>query len=49
LAEHRVLATIAAALVTATGSQISPSYYLLAVSILSIVALVGGYRIRGIR
>jgi MHS family proline/betaine transporter-like MFS transporter len=41
--------TIAAALVTATGSQISPSYYLLAVSILSIVALVGGYRIRGIR
>jgi MHS family proline/betaine transporter-like MFS transporter len=41
--------TIAAALVTATGSQISPSYYLLAVSILSIAALVGGYRIRGIR
>jgi MFS transporter, MHS family, proline/betaine transporter len=41
--------TIAAALVTATGSQISPSYYLLAVSIISIAALVGGYRIRGIR
>ncbi|MGW6159793.1 MFS transporter, partial [Streptomyces sp. NPDC055144] len=41
--------TIAAALVTATGSQISPSYYLLAVAALSIAALVGGYRIRGIR
>jgi MHS family proline/betaine transporter-like MFS transporter len=41
--------TIAAALVTATGSQISPSYYLLAVSIISVAALVGGYRIRGIR
>ncbi|WP_405637672.1 MFS transporter [Streptomyces sp. NBC_00056] len=41
--------TIAAALVTATGSQISPSYYLLAVAALSIAALVGGYWIRGIR
>ncbi|QKV96058.1 MFS transporter [Streptomyces sp. NA02950] len=41
--------TIAAALVTATGQQIAPSYYLLAVSILSITALAGGYRIRGIR
>ncbi|MCX5087309.1 MFS transporter [Streptomyces sp. NPDC001939] len=41
--------TIAAALVTATGSQISPSYYLMAVAALSIAALAGGYRIRGIR
>ncbi|MEV0373588.1 MFS transporter [Streptomyces sp. NPDC050636] len=41
--------TIAAALVTATGSQVSPGYYLMAVSTLSIAALVGGYRIRGIR
>ncbi|QHC23541.1 MFS transporter [Streptomyces sp. GS7] len=41
--------TIAATLVTATGSQISPSYYLLAVSALSIAALVSGSRIRGIR
>ncbi|TJZ56780.1 MFS transporter [Streptomyces piniterrae] len=41
--------TIATALVTATGSQISPSYYLLAVSVVSITALVGGFRIRGIR
>ncbi|WP_407288937.1 MFS transporter [Streptomyces sp. BP-8] len=41
--------TIAAALVTATGSAVSPSYYLMAVGALSIAALVGGYRIRGIR
>ncbi|WP_030796519.1 MFS transporter [Streptomyces sp. NRRL S-337] len=41
--------TIATTLVTATGSQISPSYYLLAVSLLSIAALVGGYRFHGIR
>jgi MHS family proline/betaine transporter-like MFS transporter len=41
--------TIAAALVTATGSQISPAFYLLAVSIISVAALVGGCRIRGIR
>lgn len=41
--------TIAAALVTTTGSQISPSYYLLAVSIISIAALVGGLRTRGMR
>ncbi|AJC60443.1 MFS transporter [Streptomyces sp. 769] len=41
--------TIATTLVTATGSRISPSYYLLAVSALSIAALVGGCRIRGIR
>ncbi|MFE1771406.1 MFS transporter [Streptomyces sp. NPDC059008] len=41
--------TIAAALVTATGSRISPGYYLTAVSTLSIAALVSGYRVRGIR
>lgn len=41
--------TIAAALVTATGSQVSPGYYLLAVSILSIAALACAYRTRGIR
>ncbi|MBO8196686.1 MFS transporter [Streptomyces oryzae] len=40
---------IATALITATGSQTSPSYYLLAVSALSIASLAGAYRIRGIR
>ncbi|MFF4950888.1 MFS transporter [Streptomyces chattanoogensis] len=41
--------TIAAALVTATGSQVSPGYYLMAVSTLSIAALAVGRRTRGIR
>ncbi|TLS42936.1 MFS transporter [Streptomyces montanus] len=41
--------TIAAALVAATGSQVSPSYYLLAVALLSIAALAAGARFRGIR
>lgn len=41
--------TIAAALVTSTGSQIAPSYYLTAVSLLSLAALAGAYRFRGIR
>lgn len=41
--------TIAAALVAGTGSQISPGFYLLAVSFLSIAALMAGYRTRGIR
>ncbi|TPQ20216.1 MFS transporter [Streptomyces sporangiiformans] len=41
--------TIAAALVTATGSQVSPSYYLVAVALLSIAALAAGARFRGIR
>ncbi|MGI5286158.1 MFS transporter [Nonomuraea polychroma] len=40
---------IAAALVSGTGSQVSPGYYLLAVSFLSIAALACGYRTRGIR
>ncbi|GAA3798852.1 MFS transporter [Streptomyces phyllanthi] len=41
--------TIAAALVTATGSQVSPAYYLLAVAVLSVGALVAGARRHGIR
>ncbi|MEW2395151.1 MFS transporter [Streptomyces sp. NPDC046862] len=41
--------TIAAALVTATGSQVSPAYYLLAVALLSVTALVAGARSHGIR
>ncbi|RZQ62754.1 MFS transporter [Amycolatopsis suaedae] len=41
--------TIATALITATGSQIAPGYYLLAVSFVSIAALAAGYRTRGIR
>ncbi|MEV1242922.1 MFS transporter [Nonomuraea sp. NPDC050022] len=41
--------TIAAALISGTGSQVSPGYYLLAVSFLSIAALACGYRTRGIR
>lgn len=40
---------ISAALVSGTGSQVAPGYYLLAVSFLSIAALAGGYRTRGIR
>ncbi|MEV0232310.1 MFS transporter [Nonomuraea sp. NPDC050786] len=40
---------IAAALVSGTGSQASPAYYLLAVSFLSVAALACGYRSRGIR
>ncbi len=40
---------IATALITATGSPISPSYYLLALSALSVASLAGAYRIRGIR
>jgi MHS family proline/betaine transporter-like MFS transporter len=40
---------IAAALVSGTGSQVSPGYYLLAVSFLSVAALACGYRTRGIR
>ncbi|MPY56813.1 MFS transporter [Streptomyces spongiae] len=41
--------TIAAALVTTTGSQVSPAYYLLAVALLSVTALVTGARTHGIR
>lgn len=41
--------TIAVGLVTATGSPVAPGYYLVAVSLLSIAALVCGYRTRGIR
>ena len=41
--------TIAAALVTTTGSQVSPAYYLLAVALLSVAALVAGTRSHGIR
>jgi MFS transporter, MHS family, proline/betaine transporter len=41
--------TIAAALVAGTGSQISPAYYLLAASLLSVAALATGRRTRGIR
>ncbi|MFI9838019.1 MFS transporter [Nonomuraea sp. NPDC051941] len=40
---------IAAALVSGTGSQVSPAYYLLAVSFLSIAALASALRTRGIR
>ncbi|MFF4617210.1 MFS transporter [Nonomuraea jabiensis] len=40
---------IAAALVSETGSQVSPAYYLLAVSFLSITALACALRTRGIR
>ncbi|MET7330001.1 MFS transporter [Nonomuraea sp. NPDC005650] len=40
---------IAAALVSGTGSQVSPAYYLLAVSFLSVAALVRGNRTRGLR
>ncbi|MCX4908288.1 MFS transporter [Streptomyces sp. NBC_00878] len=41
--------TIAAALVTATGSQVSPGYYLLAVAFVSVAALGAGARFHGIR
>jgi MHS family proline/betaine transporter-like MFS transporter len=41
--------TIAAALVTSTGSQVSPAYYLLAVSLLSVTALLAGARFQNIR
>jgi MHS family proline/betaine transporter-like MFS transporter len=41
--------TIAAALVAGTGSQVSPAFYLLAVSFVSMAALAAGYRVRGIR
>ncbi|MDV6261088.1 MFS transporter [Rhodococcoides yunnanense] len=41
--------TIAAALVAATGQAVSPGYYILAVSLVSIAALIGAVRIRGIR
>lgn len=41
--------TIAATLVTSTGSQVSPAYYLLAVALLSVAALVAGARSHGIR
>ncbi|MBY4110191.1 MFS transporter [Rhodococcus fascians] len=41
--------TIAAALVAATGQAVSPGYYILAVSLVSIGALIGAVRIRGIR
>ncbi|MFI6734590.1 MFS transporter [Nonomuraea sp. NPDC050451] len=40
---------IAAALVSGTGSQVSPAYYLLAVSFLSVAALACALRTRGIR
>ncbi|MFG6190735.1 MFS transporter [Nonomuraea sp. JJY05] len=40
---------IATALVSGTGSQVSPAYYLLAVSFLSVAALVCALRTRGIR
>ncbi|WP_285759143.1 MFS transporter [Nocardiopsis ansamitocini] len=41
--------TIAAALIAATGQQVSPGYYLFAVSFVSIAALLGAVRFRGIR
>ena len=41
--------TIAAALVTTTGSRVSPAYYLLAVAVLSTTALAAGARTHGIR
>lgn len=41
--------TIAAALVAATGQAVSPGYCILAVSLVSIAALIGAVRIRGIR
>lgn len=41
--------TIAAALVAGTGSQVSPGYYLLAVSFVSLAALAAAFRTRGVR
>lgn len=41
--------TIATAMIAATGSVVSPGYYLLATASLSIVALVAANRRRGIR
>ncbi|HST71796.1 MAG TPA: MFS transporter [Kocuria rosea] len=41
--------TIAAALITLTGQQVAPGYYLLVVSIISISALLAAVRVRGIR
>lgn len=41
--------TIATAMIAATGSPVSPGYYLLATASLSIVALVAASRSRGIR
>lgn len=41
--------TIAAALVASTGQDVSPGYYILAVSLVSIAALIGAVKIRGIR
>lgn len=41
--------TIATALVTLTGSDIAPAYYLLVLSLISICALLAGFRLRGIR
>ncbi|RPE40327.1 peptidase-like protein [Streptomyces sp. Ag109_O5-1] len=41
--------TIAATLVTATGSRIAPSYYLLAVALLSVTAPLTGARRYGVR
>lgn len=41
--------TIATALVTLTGSDIAPAYYLLVLSLISICALLAGFRLRAIR
>ena len=41
--------TIAAALITTTGSRVSPAYYLLAVALVSVAALAAGARSHGIR
>jgi MHS family proline/betaine transporter-like MFS transporter len=41
--------TVAAALVTATGSEASPAYYLLAVTVLSVIALLVAARRYGVR
>lgn len=41
--------TIAAALVATTGQDVSPGYYILAVSLVSIAALLGAVKVRGIK
>jgi MHS family proline/betaine transporter-like MFS transporter len=41
--------TIAAALITLTGQQIAPGYYLAVVALLSITALMAAVRFRGVR
>jgi MHS family proline/betaine transporter-like MFS transporter len=41
--------TIAAALITLTGQQIAPGYYLALVALLSLAALLAAVRVRGVR